>query len=667
MDDITKKALQTFSENLSFLEQNNKALFDRINLLNLLIDEGKYQEKYALEYTEEGYFDVLELSSNEFLYKVNSLEHAKKMIEFNTLQRNGGIFKGMKHIYIPDKQAEAIHNSELSFHNSLWATAKIINYTAKYTLPDSHMYRVNKIIFLEIGLGLHIKGIIDKLKSRIAFIKETNLETFRLSLFTTNYKEIGEYCSLHFSITDEELIERASFVKFLDEGNNFNLIMKHIPFNDEYGLQTQRLQSHVISQSYINYGYSAILLRYINSPRYLARGYSYLNINHRYTNTALSNKPVLLLFSGPSTAKRIDWIKKHHHRFVIVSALSTCRLLSSIGITPDFVIHIDPDKQTSLLFEDLEEGYFDNTVALLASNVDEDTVAKFDKEKLHFIEQGTNYKKGFGKFSSPSVGEYTFGLSLILGATNIFMLGIDLALDSETLQTHGGDFHPFQEKAEENTKSASLSLKKTTTYVKGNFAEQVPTLTPYKMSIEQLKTFSSILKKEYHTIYNLSDGAYLEGCEPLHIEDYDWDSLEDLDKTFVTNEIKAFFKSIESSEFTEEDRSVIQYQLKESKKLAKTIRLHKKKSFKNAEEYLSALAKLSWNLSDMEYKTHSDLAQVYYEYFPIALSFIFDLFNTQNLENEKKHMKNIDDILMTELEKMCSLHMNKLNFYLETK
>jgi len=665
MDDITTKALKTFTENLKYLEQNNKELFERVNLLNLLIDEEKYSEKYALEYKEEGYFDILEIATNEFLYKTDSIEHAKNMVEFNNRTRQGGIFKGLKHVHIPDMQVPLIDQSELSFHNSLWGTAKVINYCDKYTPTDATMKRVNKLIFLEIGLGLHLQGIIDKLNARVIFIKEKNLETFRLSLFVTNYNTLAAKSNLHFSITDDELKERENFLKFLNEGNNYNLIMKHIPFNDDYKLQTQRLQSHVISQNYINYGYSAILLRYINSPRYLVKNYSYINVNNRYNDNILSKKPVLLLFSGPSTTKNIEWIKANHHRFIIISALSTCRLLHSINITPDIVIHIDPDKQTKLLFEDLNEDYFNDTLILLASNVDEDTVAKFKKEKIHFIEQGTDYKKGFGKFSSPSVGEYTYGLSLILGVTTMYMLGIDLALDRETLQTHSGDFHPFQSTAQENDNSASLSLNKTTTYVKGNFHDEVPTLTPYKMSIEQLGTFSEVLKKDHHKLYNLSDGAYLQGCTPLHIQDYNWQELASINKEQVHQQINTFLDEISSSEFRVEDRAIIEYQIKQSKKLEKTIKLHTKKKFTSVGEYLNALAKLSWNLSDMEYKMRSDLAQVYYEYFPITLSFIFDMFNTEELVDEKTRIKEIDEILIAQLRKMSTLHISTLQSYLK--
>ncbi|MCX6074644.1 MAG: DUF115 domain-containing protein [Campylobacterales bacterium] len=665
MDDITAKVLHTFNENLNYFEEHHKALYDKINLLNLLIDEGEYTERYALEYKEEGYFDILELSSNEYLYKENSLDHAKRASSHIDLKRTGAVFKGQKYIYATERQADVIDHSELTFHNSLWATIKIINYVTTYASSDTYMNRVHKIIFLGVGLALHLSGIIKKLNAQVIFIKEKNIETFRLSLFVTNYKELAKNRFLHFSITDDGAEERENFIAFLDQGNNLNLHLKHIPFTEDYSLELQRLQTHVLSQSYINYGYSAMLLRFIDSPRYLTQGYSFLNVNKLYTDNIFSEKPVLLLFSGPSTSKNINWIKANRDRFIVVSALSTCRLLHSIDIAPDIVIHIDPGENSSLLFEGLNfDEYFKNTVVILASNVDEATLQKFDRSNVHFIEQGTLYKKGFGRFSAPSVGEYTYGLFLIFGVTNLFILGVDLALDNETLQSHGG-FHPFQITGEYNEKSASLNPNASVTYVKGNFLDQVPTLSAYKISIDQVEIFTKTLKRDYHHLYNLSNGAYLEGCEPLHFSDYDWATLEPLERDALYQKISDFFNTIGSDNFNDEDKGQIRHQIKEAKKLEKIIKQHQKKKFANAEAYLSSLAKLSWDLGDMENKTGSDLAQVYYEYFSIIMSYIFDLFNTKELTNPNKHVTQIDALLVKQLLKMSRLYITKLEGYLE--
>lgn len=663
MDDITLKALQTFQNNLTFLETHHKAVFDKIALLNLLIDEESYTEKYALEYRDNSYFDILELSSGEFLYKNNSNLASVRMVNTIDLKRTGAVFKAQKFILATDEQADFIDKSELTFHNSLWATAKITNYVTKYASPNSTMDCVHKIIFLGVGLGLHLKAMIEKLKAQVIFIKEKNLETFRLSLFVTDYSTLaGE---LFFSLTDNGNEEQENFVAFLNRGNNYNLHLKHIPFTLDYQLELQRLQGHVLSQSYISYGYSAMLLRFVDSPRYLAQGYSFLNVNKRHTDNVFTDKPVLLLFSGPSTSKNINWVMDNRDRFLIVSPLSACRLLHHHNITPDIVVHIDPGENTSFLFEELDtKEYFKNTHILLASNVDQVTLGRFNRSNVHIIEQGTLYKKGFGRLSSPSVGEYSYALLLILGAKKLFMLGIDLALDNDTFQSHGG-FHAFETKGEINNNNASLDPNTSISYVKGNFRESVPTLAAYRISLNQLEIFAKDLKLEHHHIYNLSDGAYLEGCEPLHFKEYDWSQFQPLDFSTLHQQLDDFFHTIGSADFNEDDKGQLKYQIKEAKKLEKLIKQHQKKKFAHAQAYLNSLTQFSWDLSDMEYKTRSDLAQVYYEYFSIVTSYIFDLFNTIELEKPDKHVTQIDAILVKQLLKMSTLYITKLESYLK--
>lgn len=669
MENIEQNVLATFKKNLIYLQTHHKAIYEKIFLLNTLIEESAYIEKYALEYKEEGCFDILELSSQKYLYNENSIESAQRVINVYDLKKTGAVFKAQKYCYATDEQAEFIDKSELSFHNALWATIKIINYTKKYAHDNMHMKCSNKIIFLGIGLGLYIEGIVEKLNPKVIFIKETNLEVFRLSLFVTDYEKAFKGRIVYFSLTDDKLQERETFLEFLNTGNNYNLNIKHIPFTLNYQNELQRLQSHVLSQSYINYGYSAILLRYIDSPKYIAQNYSFLNIMTRYygkEGNIFCEKPVLLVFSGPSTLKNIEWLTANRDRFIIVSALSTCRLLNTHGLKPNIVVHVDPGlKTTAMLFEGLEpQSYFKDVLAIFASNIDQQTVSQFKKDNIFFIEQGTEYKKGFGYFSAPSVGEYTLGIMLIFGIAKMYLLGIDLALDPETMQTHGG-YHPDQATGKINTQNSSLDPITSATYVKGNFIENIPTLETYQLSIEQASLFTKRLKHKEQQIYNLSNGAYLENCEPLHIEKYQWDGFKKLNYIDVQAEIMNFFNSISEASFNKEDRVQIHYQVNEAKKLMKIIKVFQKKKYATSEAYLKALGKLSWELSDMENKKDSNLAEVYYQYFQIILSYIFDLFNTQELESQNKHIAQINALLVKQLLKMSELYITKLEGYLK--
>ena len=253
---------------------------------------------------------------------------------------------------------------------------------------------------------------------------------------------------------------------------------------------------------------------------------------------------------------------------------------------------------------------------------------------------------------------------MILGASYLYMLGIDLALDPETMQTHGG-YHSFKTTGTLDTQNASLDPSASATYIKGNFVENIPTLEAYKLSIEQVALFTERLKKEYHHIYNLSNGAYSERCEPLHIEDFDWNTYETLQYTDIQTQIATFFNTISEAEFNKDDRAQMSYQVNEAKKLEKIIKAFQKKKYANYDAFLDTLAQLSWDISDMDNKTGSNLAEVYYQYFQIILSYIYDLFNTQELKTPLKHITPLNNLLIAQLLKISGLYISKIESFLK--
>lgn len=666
MQDIQQQVITTYQKNLEYLQQYHCDLHNKLIVLETALASEQYNERYLLEY-KEGYFDVLEIGSGEFLYGGNSLLYSQQIVEMTDLKKTGGVFQAQKYADFSPEMPDIIDKSELHFHNALWATAKIIEYTKLHaSKATTSMNSIYKNIFIGSGLGLHIPEICHKLHTKIAFIQENDLELFRLSLFVTDYAKLSKEVKLFFSIMDNESEERLLFVNFLELGNNYNLYLKHIPFIKNYESKLQSFQTHLLSQSHISYGYSALLLRAIDAPRYLAQNYSFLNLSRRHYDTIFSQKPVLFLFSGPSTGNNIEWIQTNRHRFIVVTALSTCRLLDKYGITPDIVFHIDPgQEQTEALFEGLNnQEFFKNSFCIFSSNVDSQTVDKFNRNRIYFIEHGSQYKQGFEELTAPSVGEYAYAVALLFGATNVYLLGLDFALDTQTLQSHSSH-HPYMVTGSNQQDDTVYDYTTTIEYVRGNFLDQVPTLALYKMSIQEFNRFTNMMKKEDQNVYNLGNGAYLERTEPLQIVNQDWTIYPILNPSEVNNFLKAFFDANSSNEFRAIDKNILRYQIQEAKKLLFLIAKHKKQKSLSVTLYLENIAKLGWALSDMKSESKSYLSEVYYDYFKTVLSYIFDLFNTKELDNPTQHIKAIDTILVAQLEKMGNLFVNKLEDYLK--
>jgi len=226
--------------------------------------------------------------------------------------------------------------------------------------------------------------------------------------------------------------------------------------------------------------------------------------------------------------------------------------------------------------------------------------------------------------------------------------------------------HPYLEIGSLTQYSSTEHLiDKNVVLVKGNFRETVPTFSSFKISIDEFARFTQFFKIENQKVYNLSDGAYLEGAIPTDITSVEVDTFTLFNKESEHVNLEIFFASLSSCEFRNEDKALITYQLNEAKKLLYVIKKFQKTKHKNHNKFLEDLAQLSWKLGDMEKKTQSDLAEVYYYYFKVILSYIYDVFNTREIENYSQCANEIKALLIMQLEKIGKTFIKAFENYLK--
>ena len=62
----------TFLANLAFLSEYDNELYHRVDELSRMIEDGSYQEKYALEFNmQDGDFDIYDILNDKYLYNKN--------------------------------------------------------------------------------------------------------------------------------------------------------------------------------------------------------------------------------------------------------------------------------------------------------------------------------------------------------------------------------------------------------------------------------------------------------------------------------------------------------------------------------------------------------------------------------------------------------------------
>ena len=668
MNNIEQQAIQTYQENLVYFEKYHKDLHKKLITLDTAISNGIYQEKYSLEYVKNSYFDILEISSNSYLYKKNSEDFTKELLSFVNYRRKGAVFEAQQRFDLHESELDEIEDFK-NFHSSLWATAKIIHYNSKVAPKEtSQMNILYKFIFLGTGLGMHIKEVISTYDIKVAFIYEKNLELFRLSLFTTNYAKSLKNRSAYFSVMQSFNELQSTFTSFLDEAFSYNLYIKFLPFATDYQEEIKNFQSIVLSQDYIAYPFQGYMAKSFSVIEKITNGYTFFDISSTYDDTIFSKKPVLILASGPSVQNNTQWIKENQDRFLIVAVLSVCNHLFHNKITPDIVVHIDPQEDATLsIIKDIDMSKFDNSTIIFGSSVHQKVIERFNRDDIIFIEQSSTYKVDFGFFSTPTIGEYAVIIPLLLGAKELYMIGLDLALDSETMKDHI-DLHVASTILEHNHEEESVAFQGSICYVKGNFQEQVPSKPNFRFSISQFNDVLNIYKRNHQNIYNLSNGAYLNNTIPLNIKDINIDKFKILNKSKLQEKLNIFFTQNSSSDFRDIDEQYLQKQLNIAINIIDKVKELRRIKSKEPNNYLlKKLIPFTHDISEINIakKLKSDMGTIFYEYFKITLSFVFDTFNTRYLRNVKKHVQEMDNMILDEIEKIARIYKEVVELYMK--
>lgn len=662
MESIQQQAIHTFQENLSYLREMHPNVFKKIDILNHAIENGSYKEKYSLEYKNE-YFDVLDLQTNHYLYNQNSLEHAKSLIKQVNFKKSSSVIESFYKQHLTQEDVDR-YDSKPPKLDPLFAAAKIIYYANSVSSEDDEMKYIQKYIFCGVGLGLHIPLIQNKTKSQQLFIMEDNLELFRLSLFTTDYKELSTKAKLYFSIMDDEEDFKNSIEHFYLVGFNNNHYLKYSLFSQSDLPKIKKIQRFIVSNVFLSYPYSDTLKSHLKSPEYLVERYPFIDFSTIHKKSPFSDKPLLFLAAGPSLDSNSKWLQENKDKFYIVCVLAGVKTLFKLDIKPDIVIHID-DKAISINFLDGVDrrSFLDKTVFIFSSTVSRNVIESFDKENIFFFDKSASYKIDFGFFYSVSVGETGYAISLLLGAKELYLLGLDLALDPQTKRSHA-EGHMSSSVIDQKEAENYLHLHTSTLEVKGNFLKVVPTTTTLSLSITYFNDFSDKYLINNQKVYNLGNGAYLRGAAPLKTEDVDTARFSTLTRQEKFEAINKFLKEISQCGANEKDIKSLEEQIKEALRVKMHVLNFKKTApTSNYESYMKAFYILTTEMINEKSTKKHAVNTIFYSYLPIISGYIFNIFNTKNLKNSKRHLKKIHDIFSEQVIKILDLYIDTMSVY----
>jgi hypothetical protein len=649
----------TFLANLAFLSEYDKELYYRVDELSRMIENGAYQEKYALDFImENGEFDIYDIVNDKYLYKKNPKKMNDDMVKKVEFNEKNAIFD-LPEYFVFGKPERVDKSKRFDYKNVSECILATRNDTFEYsnTINDflenrkKRLKKVRKFIFLGTLLGRHIPRIAQKVDADMYLVLERNLEIFRLSLFTVDYTILANKGAI-FSIMDDSLEEEKKISEFITtEGlNNYLIKLSSTGINiNEY---IDNLLSMLHSVRPTAYDYIRMLYIHANrTTKVLNNKYRVLILNKIKENCEVFNDiPILYLAAGPSLDENIEWIKTNQDKFFIVTIGAAYKKLLANNIKIDIITTLDEsDILEKLQFDDESVSKISKDTIILASVMtNEKILKKFNQKNLFLFEIFTPFHLNNIVYDGFSIGEIVLAILMSLNPKQIYLIGLDLALNQTTGASHSKASNSVTQvlNLEQEQRRDIFVVDESLIKVKGNLEKEVFTTPFFYSSIKSAEAKIS-KKSENTTIYNLSThGAYFEGSIPQKIEDInvnDFDNFTPINNDFISylkkNSLNKLGKKSQK-EFTKE----ISFLNSEIRDILNEI---KNQEFKTYDEFYEKILIISTKIYGNKL---SIFYQVIVNYYQLIIPYLSYHFNDVKIKNEKKKVKKIKEIFIKQIE-----------------
>jgi len=608
-NNINTIIVNNYQSNIEYFKTEHIELYTTLLQYENSLDNDTREERYELCY-ESGGFDIFDTKTQSYIYLQQSDKITQIIQESITFKKNENVFETFKRVENPPKGYKTL-----------------LKLYQKYNNKKFSMKKIDKFVFF--GTGLHIESVDKKLNARHYLIIEDSFELFRLSLFTTPYYQIAEHAKLHFCISDDTNHFKQSAQKFLDEEFYYNHYIKFFQALHHSDEKLKQLHNIIVTQSHLNFFYSSIVEQYTRSLYYLNNGYNFLNLLNTKLHQYFRKKPTLLLAPGPSLDKNIEWLQNNQNNFLIVALSATLPILENAEIKPDIITHFDGFERSALHFTKLKNiSFFKDALLLFSTKTPPNVVDMFEKERLFFFESGTNFKKDFGSLSAFCTGSSTYLILIALQVQELYLLGLDLAVDQKTLQTHSDEYLYTQTSTIQE--EDMLDFRNSLIEVTGNFQNSVKTTPNFTLSIDAINSISLGLKQKNQNVYNLSDGAYFQATKAQKAE-----QLKPSTPIAKTDLLKLFSNASEKSLSTE-DLRLLQNVMKDITQIKTLLQTYSKQNITDKRQLLQKLIQLENAICLCGDKSCEIRTLIFHNYTRFIYPYIFDLCNTQeiNIESE---------------------------------
>lgn len=629
IEEFNQTLINLYFNNLNFLKEKHPKIFEKVTNLSTNIESGIYKEKYSLEYKPEGYFDILNIESNEFIYGFNSYQEADKRADITDFTKHHSL----------DLLRIEPQTNKFALMGSHGATVHLVDYLNKKIDFDNITFsKIYKYIFIGVGVGVHIHEIYKKIDSMNTLIIEPNLELFRLSLFTIDYSifEKGNK-KLFLSVGESEVQREHTLSLFTNYHSYMNYNIKHHLFWIDYEYILEEIIGFYSHNHAGAFSFNSILQVFSRTIKFMHEKENFLQKSLIDEKKPLKDKKVLIISGGPSVDNHIDWIYENQDKFIIICVDVILKKLEKHKVIPDIVVSIDPSHLVADFFKTEDKNFLENSAIIFLSQQEKSVLETVKHLNVYFSQVYYISQKIGYSMSLANVGTFSLAMGLLLNANELYLIGSDAAFEQETGNRYAKDsghthVDEHREEAQEGNNKNIISFTDVIE-VKGNLTDTVKTnrdLFTFKKDYEAF-LYTAVSEKKFKA-YNLSDGAYIEGLIPLNIEDI---NIEEFDiKEFNIKEI------IDSISIDDIDDINFDDDIKIINRLIKKVTKYKKVKISSKNNFLETkLDIMIWILEQNKIMSNGIFGNIFLKYIELI-----DIYINFTLNLKQKELNTPDNL-----------------------
>jgi len=383
-------------------------------------------------------------------------------------------------------------------------------------LKDGRRYS-GPTVFLGVFTGLHVMSYLNRTVVTNALLFEPDLDKFALSCFFFDYPEMERLMGRLMLHVGEEAPQRSIDAVVNQSPVTASVWMRLLPaypdgkFDDVINRVSLRWRSTI-----------EIFVPYDREQRNLQ--YAIQNIKDRYPFPSqppkLSKNSVLcVLASGPSLGRDMEWVRRNQDRMIIMCSISSYRVIKENGIRVDFQCTLDTEIDEPLI----KTLALDTDITLATYyKLDPKILKRFRKALMIPEDNKANAVRLFKPFppTHPTTGNLITALAVWIKPSTLLFVGTDFGYRDKSLTHVKGSWYDDNDGAGhliETTGRDHISVKANFESTEG----EIVTTAYYNSARSGVEGALVWLKDSDVKIYNLSDGAKVEGAEPRRSEDLD--------------------------------------------------------------------------------------------------------------------------------------------------